>query len=257
MVYGRPTHAGPSAVLPGAPPRDLAALLGVLFATWTLQFFAATAVVPALMRLSPAVWQAGWVWQLATYAFAGYGPPSVWFLLELFILYWFGTDLRRRFGRRGFWRLIAIGALAASLAAVAVRLAAGAIAPDGLGLPFQLMQGQRILMVVLIAAFAVANREATILLFFVLPLRAGWFVWLGILFGFVGFLSTRDLAGFAGICAATAATVTAASRRSPLDRLSSWWARWRTERADRRFKRLAKKRGLRVVRDDDDERRIN
>jgi hypothetical protein len=177
-----------------------------------------------------------------------------WFLLELFILYWFGTDLRRRLGRRGFWRLLGIGALTASLAAVALELAAGAFGAGGVGIPFQLIQGQRILMVVLIAAFAVANREATILLFFVLPLRAGWFVWLGILFGFVGFLSTRDLAGFGGICAATAATVAAASRRGPLDRLSSWWTRRRAERAERRFRRLAKKRGLRVVRGDDEDR---
>ena len=68
------------------------------------------------------------------------------------------------------------------------------------------MQGQQILAVVLVAAFATLNRDATILLFFVLPMPARWFLWLEIVFGFLGFLGTHDLPGFLGICAAVGIT---------------------------------------------------
>ena len=71
---------------PGAPPapKDLLALLGVLFVTFSLQFFETTRLVPELLRLTPAVWQRLWLWQVGTYAFVGGGsrvnqdiPPYV------------------------------------------------------------------------------------------------------------------------------------------------------------------------------------
>src|SRR4028118_2220173 len=83
----------------GPIPRDLAVLLGVLFVTYSLQFFAATQIVPALLRLTPLAWQRGFVWQLATYPFVGYGSPSLWFVLELLILYMFGNELFFGIGR--------------------------------------------------------------------------------------------------------------------------------------------------------------
>src|SRR4028118_852476 len=118
----------------GPIPRDLAVLLGVLFVTYSLQFFAATQIVPALLRLTPPAWhralgcdaahppssrrffappqivpallrltplawQRGFVWQLATYPFVGYGSPSLWFVLELPILYMFGNELFFGIGR--------------------------------------------------------------------------------------------------------------------------------------------------------------
>ena len=60
----------------GPIPRDLWILLGVLFATFSLQFFSSTALLPALLRLTPLAWQRGFVWQLATYPFIGFGGPS-------------------------------------------------------------------------------------------------------------------------------------------------------------------------------------
>jgi hypothetical protein len=43
---------------------------------------------------------AGKVWQVFTYGF--YNPPSLWFVLDMFMLGWFGRELERHFGRRGF-----------------------------------------------------------------------------------------------------------------------------------------------------------
>jgi membrane associated rhomboid family serine protease len=239
--------------LGGRPPRDLIVLLAVLFATFAMQFFASTALAVEALRLSPLAWQAGFVWQLLTYAATGYGPPSLWFLLELFILYMFGLDVRRRLGRRRFWSLLLWASAGSAVFSSVVELAAEAIGFLPAGPPFQLMQGQRIVLVILVAAFATVMRDAVVYLFFVLPLPARWFLWLGILFGFVAFLSTKDIAGFAGICSATAITYLYL-RRAPLARLSSSWHHWRAGRAEAKFRRLARKRGLHIVKDDDDHR---
>ncbi|MFI5091690.1 MAG: hypothetical protein ACHP7P_16755, partial [Terriglobales bacterium] len=90
------------------PPGDVLVLLGVVFGTYALQFFQSTAIVPALLHLSPAVWRLGFVWQIVSYSFAGYGPPSVWILLELLVLWWFASDVYVRLGRGRFWRTLAI-----------------------------------------------------------------------------------------------------------------------------------------------------
>ena len=59
--------------LSGPHARDLLLLVGVLFATFSLQFFETLRFVPELMRLSSSVWQQGMVWQLLTYPGGGLG----------------------------------------------------------------------------------------------------------------------------------------------------------------------------------------
>lgn len=232
----------------GPPPRDVVVLLAVVFVTFTLRFFAATAVLPALLSLTPAVWHAGYLWQLVTYPFVGFGGPDLWFLLELLVLYWFGADVWRRLGRRRFWRLIAVSAVTAGVAAVLVAIAAERLGPAGAAGSFVLMQGQRTLLVAMVAAFATISRDAVILLFFVLPVRAGWLLWLTVLFGFVGFLATRDLPGFAGLVVATAATWAQLVPGGPGRGIRRRWLELRQHLLRRRLDRLQRRRGLRVVR---------
>ncbi len=238
----------------GAPAPDVIALLVVLFTTWVLQFFAATAIVPALLRLTPAVWRAGFLWQPVTYPFVGSGPASPWILLELLIVLWFGQDVRARLGRRGFWMLLATGAVVAAAVAVLAQLALGLAGSGEAPFPFQLMQGQRMVLAILVAAFATLYGDATVLLFFVVPLPARWLVWIEVALAFVGFLAVKDLAGFAGICAAVAATVLTVPGSTARLHLRRRYLSWRARRIERRLARLAKRRGLRVVRRDDDDR---
>src|SRR5262245_32467867 len=105
--------------LGGPAPRDLLVILAILFVTFSLRFFEATAIVPALLQLTPWVWQKGWVWQLATYPFIGGGSP-LWFLLDLLFLYMFGRDVFLGLYRRHFWRLIVWSSIGSALVAVAV-----------------------------------------------------------------------------------------------------------------------------------------
>lgn len=244
----RPAFGG----LGGRPPRDVLVLVAVEFVVFSLRFFAVTAIVPALLELSPAVWRAGFVWQLATYPFAGYGAPGIWFLLELLMLYWFGKDVFAQLGRRLFWRTLAAAAIpAAVLAELVWRGLAGTGLAEPFPVAFSLMQGQRVLLAILVSAFATVNWRATIYLL-IFPIQARWFLAIEVLFAFMGYLETRDLAGFLGICAAVGATYAflglgGGGRRGMLRearlRIERWWI-------ERRLGRMQRKRGIRVVRGD-------
>ncbi len=246
--------------LTGPVPQDLWILLGLVLGTFSLRFFAATAWLPELLELTPSVWQRGFLWQLVTYPFVGSGAPGFWFLISLLILFLFGRNVLLQLGPRHFWKLLVYSAGAAALVAVVVTLLDIGLTGAAPEIPFLLMQGQNMLLAVLVAAFATLNRDATILLFFVLPIQARWFLFLEILFAFMGFLGLArmgnlDLAGFLGICAAVGFTFghltswrsLGAMRELRLQMLQLW--------IRLRLAWMKRKRGFRVVKDDSDGKR--
>ncbi len=233
--------------LGGRPPTDIVVLVAVEFVTFALLHLSPSLVAPFL--LSGEVWTAGHVWQLATYPFIGFGVPGLWYLVELLMLYWFGKDLFVQLGRRLFWRTIAAAAIPAALFAVLVwRATAGTALAQPFPVAFSLMQGQQVLLAILVSAFATINQRSTIYLL-ILPIQARWFLALEVLFAFMGYLTSRDLAGFLGICAAVGATYAfltlGGGRKGMLRearlRLERWWI-------EQRLGRLRRKRGIRVVR---------
>ena len=109
--------------LTGPVPRDLWILLGIVFVTFSLQFFKTTAWIPNHLRLTPEVWQRGFLWQLVTFEFVGTGrEPDLWFLLSLLILFMFGRDLIVRLGAKDFWKFLVLASAFAGVIAVAVQL---------------------------------------------------------------------------------------------------------------------------------------
>ncbi len=235
------------------PPRDLLVVLGVLFVTFSMQFFSSTAVVPALLGLTPLVLR-GYVWQLFTYPFIATASSGFWFLLELLILFWFGRDVYWRLGRRRFWEVVLWSAVGAAVVAVAVE--AVMLAADASHAPFVSMQGQRMLLTIVIAAFATLYGEATILLFFVLPIKARWFLWLEVLFAFVfGLLppQIRDVPGFLGVCAAVFLTYSSLLPGGPKRVLHSWRKRTEAWTIEQRLKRMRRRRRFEVIEGDRDE----
>ncbi len=250
-MYSRQTFRGGGGGfgggLSGPVPRDVWVLLGTLFFTFSLQFFAATAWLPALLRLTPAVWERFFVWQLVTYPFAGVGAPSFWFLVELLILFMFARDVLFRLGRQRFWWTLVRAAGAGAVAAVIVQLlavwATGSVGPNAFGL----MQGQHMVLVIVIAAFATLLGDATIYLFFVLPIRARWFLGLEILFAFLGYLGSKDLAGFVGICAAVGWTWAALRYGGSAAKWREAWLRLQTGWIRLRLAWMRRQRGIRLV----------
>ncbi len=243
--WGRGGQGGTFGLAGGPPPQDILILLAVLFGTFVLQFFQATAVIPAIFRLGPLVFR-GALWQVVTYAFCGFGPPSLWFLFSMLILFWFGRDVFVKLGRKNFWSLLVQVVAAAGIAAVLVRgagMLSGAVSPNA----FVLMQGQYMLITVMIAAFATLYGQATILLFFVLPIKARWFLGLEVLFAFMGFLSTKDFAGFVGLCVAVALTWALLQPGGVQRALKNLQLRFRRRVTEAKLARLKRKRKFDVI----------
>lgn len=227
--------------LTGPIPRDLLVLLGVLFVTFSMQFFEATRFIAKLL-LSRDVW-GGHVWQIVTYPFVGHG--GFFFVISLLFLYMFARDVFYGLGRRHFWRLIFMATVGAALVALLVDFLMR-LAGAGAANPFVLMQGQALLWALFVAAFATANWGATIYLI-ILPIEARWFLALELLFAFVGFLFTKDFAGFVGICTAVAigywyirSSGKVISLRELRLRLERRWIQWKLDQGK-------KKRGFRVI----------
>jgi hypothetical protein len=110
------------------------------------------------------------------------------------------------------------------------------------------MQGHRMLITILVAAFATLYGEATILLFFVLPVKARWFLWFEILAAFVfGLLPYKDLAGFLGVCAAVLLTFASLQPRGPGRALHDWRKRLERWILERRLSRLRRRRRFDVI----------
>jgi len=87
------------------------------------------------------------------------------------------------------------------------------------------------------------------ILLIVIPIPAWWLLPLELIFAFVAFLRTHDLAGFLGICTGIFVAWTLLTRRGLLGagreawlRTQGWWLR-------RRMDRLRRKRGFHVVGD--------
>jgi hypothetical protein len=229
------------------PPRDLIAILAVVFVTFSMQFFASTAAVPALLRLTPNVLR-GFIWQVASYPFVGAGGASIWFLLEMLILFWFGRDVYWRLGRQRFWQMILVTAVSAAVVALATHFVMALAGGAPSAAPFITMQGHRMLITIFIACFATLYGQATILLFFVLPIKARWFLWLEILFAFVfGLLPYKDLAGFLGVCTAVFLSYSLLMPGGPGAVFHNWRKRGEKLIIEQRLARMRKKRRFDVI----------
>jgi hypothetical protein len=235
------------------PPRDLLVLIGVLFVTFSLQFFEGTRGLLELLSLNLGIFR-GFIWQVATYPFVSTQGSGFWFLLELLIIFWFGRSVFLRLGRRRFWQMFMISAVGGAVGAVAVELVVRLAAPDLVHAPFLALLGQRMVMIILIAGFATLHGEATILLFFVLPIKARWFLWLEIVFAFVFFfLPYKDIAGFVGVCVAVFLTYSGLMPGGPGSVLRRWRARLEERVLRARLDRLRRKRRFDVIDGDRDE----
>jgi len=231
----------------GPISQDLVLILAVLFVTYSLQFFQATVLVPGAMRLGPLTWRGLWLWQAVTYPFAGWGAASLWFPLQLLILYWFGRDVFAGLRRRHFWRLIAWCTVVGALVAIGTDVVQSLMGQAEANPVYPIIQGQQLLIAIFITAFATANRHAQILLFFILPIEARFFIAIEIVIAFILFLESHDLPGFLGLCAGIGIAyvyvrdggIGRGLRQTRL-RLEKWWLQ-------RKLAGERRKRGLRVV----------
>lgn len=229
------------------PPRDLVVLIGVLFATFSLQFFEGARGLVDVLGLNLGIFK-GYLWQLLTYPFVATPRSGFWFLLELLIIFWFGRTVFLSLGRRRFWRVFLVSAVGAAVAAVVVEWIVLVISPSFVHLPFIAILGQRMVLMILIAAFATLHGHATILLFFVLPIKARWFLWLEIVFAFVFyFLPYKDFAGFVGVCVGVFLTYSMLMPGGPRRVIRTWRKRLEEKILRTRLDRMRRNRRFDVI----------
>jgi hypothetical protein len=65
----------------------------------------ATAELTAWLGFSSELVHRGQIWRILTYGLVN--PPSLWFVVDMLIIVWFGRELERFFGRKGFIRFYA------------------------------------------------------------------------------------------------------------------------------------------------------
>jgi membrane associated rhomboid family serine protease len=94
-VQGRPLYAAHVIV---------AALVATLLATTLLMAMGARGFLDAL-RFHSADVLSGQPWRVLTYGLVN--PPSLWFVIDMVLLVWFGREVERVLGRRSFLKLYA------------------------------------------------------------------------------------------------------------------------------------------------------
>jgi hypothetical protein len=128
----------------------------------------------------------GEVWRLVTFLFIPPPGSPIWLLLDLYFTWWIGTSLEQAWGSFKLNAFVGVGALLTIAAAAAL----GPIDNTWLCLDASMF-----------LAFATVFPDATVLLFFVVPVRVKWLGILAgaaaLLFAFVGTWETRAALGAA------------------------------------------------------------
>ena len=111
----------------------------------------------------------GYVWQLLTFQFLHFNLTHL--LFNLIGVWFFGKFVEERLGRANFLKLYFLGGVAGGL----LQSSLGWLLPRFFGFP---TMGASAGIFALIAAFALAEPDGLILLFFVLPLRAKYLLYI-------------------------------------------------------------------------------
>ena len=137
-----------------------------------------------LLGLTPSlVVSEYWVWQLATYLFLHGGPVHI--LFNMLGIWMFGVELERLWGTRQFLKYYAITGIGAGLTVLAVGLLSGAGSITYRATTI----GASGALYGLLAAFAFYFPNRPLLMFFLFPIPAKYFV---MIVGAMAFLSTPN-----------------------------------------------------------------
>lgn len=114
------------------------------------------------LALNPAAFASGWLWQAATYLFVHADLSHLF--VNMIGLFFFGTQVERSMGSKEFLVFYFTTGILAGLASFAIYAATGAW--------YTLLVGASGAIFAVLLAFAVANPEARIFIYGILPVRA-------------------------------------------------------------------------------------
>ncbi len=202
----------------GPPPLFVKLLLAGLSFGCLADAFGSLRPVVALLRLDPAVWEAGQLWRLVTYGLIGTGGISAWSIVQLVLAYWLSMQLITWIGLQRTQTTLLGGIAVSGLAAVFAQAASELLGGPSCAYPFWIMQGQSVVVAIGLAGFAASNRYSTVShtpYVYGLPIPTKWIVPIQLLLAFAAAVGTNDVGGFVGIAVASAWGWQAMSRRKP------------------------------------------
>lgn len=189
----------------GKPPRFVVLLLAALAIGMIGESFFELHPLLAWLRLDASVWEKGQLWRVVTYGFVGQGALGLWSVIQLVAIWWFIVELCVAMGVARVRVLVLGGVVIAGLTAVVVQLAWEAATGTRNDFSFAMMQGQRIIVSIVVPAFATRHRYTMVSspLLFGLPMPSRWLIGLQLFFALTTFAALRDVGGLAGVLAAT------------------------------------------------------
>lgn len=232
--YSRSPYASSFSFGPGPLSTALKALIGANVAIFLLT---AVPQVSSLLQLyfalRPAsVLRYGWVWQLATYMFLHAGVFHI--LFNMLALWMFGTELERMWGTRYFLKFYFVTGIGAAALTVAFSLLPFGFARILYGVSIVGASGA---IYGLLLAFAMYFPDRPILLSFLFPVPAKYFV---MILGAIAFYSSLSDSG--GVANAThlgglivGYMFLKGSMSNPFSELKYRYLKWRINRVRRKF----------------------
>jgi hypothetical protein len=190
----------------GPAPRFLLVVVCLLLAGCIANLFEETRPWVALARLSPAVWEQAETWRLVTFGFVGAGALGPTTVLQIACIFWLGSEICTSIGPQRA-RILLIGAVfGGGLAATGGQVLGELGGLPRCAEPFEMMQGQRIVLAVSVAAFAAGNRQVNVTrlrLLYGLAIPSRWLIPLQLGWALIELGLTRDFGGFVGLAVGT------------------------------------------------------
>ena len=160
------------------------------------------------------------LWQVVTYAMMHDMNAASHILFNLLGIFVLGPSLERRWGARGFLQFFVFAAVISGV----FTLVCGLLVPEVFGARVVGISGS---VMALLAAFSLVIPEATILLFFIIPVKAKWLIWLALGIDLLFFLpGNSGMAFHTHLGGALAAWLLITGNWRPqlaIDRIRLWW----------------------------------
>lgn len=191
----------------GRPPAFVIVLVTVLAIGLLADAFVELKPFVAWMRLGAAVWERSQLWRVLTFGLFGTGGIGLLTVLQIALVYWLVVELCVTVGERRAQVIVLGGILLAGMTAVGVEYLWEVVAGKANEHAFEMVQGQRCLLSVLLPAFAVRHPQAELVgtrLMLGMAIPTKWLIPLQLLGALGGFAALRDVGGLAGVLAATA-----------------------------------------------------
>lgn len=171
MYRGGYAESGPRGFSFPRIGRTVRWLIGITVGVFLVQVFYTASTSRSLSQylgvVPGAVVERLWVWQVFTYMFLHSPRHLFHIIMNMLLLYWFGTELERLYGRRRFLTLYLGGGVIGGLAYAATQYVVQVRMPA---------IGASAAVMAVLVVYAIHFPNRIILLFFLIPMPVKWFV---------------------------------------------------------------------------------